>query len=1181
MRRLSLVLTLTLACVRTPAQLICSFESEDELKVVGPSGPTAERVREHATHGEYSLKCLFKGSEKDTWPGLSWRPADPDLSKYAVLAFDVHNPGREGVGLSWRIDDGHGKNVFNGASLPGRKTTTVELFLRGLESQLDVAKLVQVYPYIRMPRKDVLLYFDNFRFTTLDLQFTPLVYEETGPAYQPTPREIEAGYVLFARHWLDVVFPVSRPRPGETPPVLKAFAAPGEREPLTLSVYALRKLQDASVTVSDLACGGDSIPAANTAVYPVRCLNKRVTYSSKEYVADMPVLLENRGSVTVGAGESKRFWLDVRVPQDLLAGVYTGTVTFQSTGAPVARVPIALRILPFRLTEPRDAIVGEYYTGPKLAATDEEKRRTVERDLRDMREHGMTSVGLCMGVPVEPAELKDGEVSLNLDGASLYEHFMNLYRDLGFPAPIVQLSDSGQSFASKLDLRLASDEYARAYKAFWRAMQRECETRGWAEIIVQPVDEPGWQSAEHKDRNVSLLKLLKQVPGMRTEQDGPGDNYFHTQAGPFADVWNYNGGLSSPATIAEAKGSGHLVMIYNCDVESYRPEIGRYVAGFFQRRAGIHGAYNWSYMTWRGGPYDDLDHRTGTWMHVYPPYKGEPGGPSIGWQGYREGMDDHRYVATMLATAQRADANGNPEAKAAAGRARGRLQGLLDTITYSPRVRSTARWTGRRSEGGERFISGTLKIPNGWDFATYDTARWQLADATLAILEAMGEVPRRSPRPPPPARVGDLLTSIQWTSPEPAAGPAAPSAAYHVTIPQAAGGPEIDGDLSDAVWQTAAHVTDFRLAKDAAKPQQQTHAWLVVDTENLNIAFRCAEDNIEHITATVAQDGGPVWQDDCVEVFVDSNNDQATFRQIVVNSQGVQFWTDASDPGWKPASRAAARVGEDSWTVELAIPLADLGLAQSSFGLNLCRERRPMETLELTCWSPTGGQFGKPDRFGLATIGAPFFSNVRLGRGVLGQNTFSATVTNRTDKEGRFVLKLHWEQDAERPGTATAEPVRLRPGQSAEAGARYAVGTGTEAVRLRATLADSESGRELAAYHATQGTTPPLLLSVVPKAMFTQRTQCTMEAKLSVAGEVTASSLLRVTMVDGESGDRLGEAAVIPIFGSRLAASLHVGVAGAGQARVRAELVPKKDSATARPRATAEAMIVRVSGPFE
>ena len=747
MHRLLLAMGLAFACMRTPGQLICSFENEDDLKVVSPSGPTAERVREHATDGEYSLKCLFKGSEKDTWPGLAWRPADPDVSKYAVLAFDVYNPSKEGAGLSWRIDDGHGKNVFNGASIPGRKTTTVELFLRGLESQLDVTNLVQVYPYVRMPRKDVLLYFDNFRFTDLGLQFTPLVYEETGPAYHPTPQEAEAGYVLFARHWLDVVFPVSRPRPGETPPLLQAFAAPGEYEPLTLSVYALRELKDASVSVTDLTCGKSSIPAANTTVYPLRCLNKRVTYSSKDYVADMPVLLENRASVTLKAGESKRFWLDVRVPQDTPAGVYTGTATLQAAGAPPARVPIALRVLPFRLTEPTDTIVGEYYTGPKLAATDEEKHTNLERDLRDMREHGMTSVGLCIGVPFEQADLKGDDVSLNLDGTSLYEHFMNLYRDLGFPAPVVQLSDSGQSFASKLDLPLGGEEYARAYKAFWRAVQHECKTRGWPEIIVQPVDEPGWQGAEEKERNVTLLKLLKQVPGMRTEQDGPGDGYFHKQAGPFADVWNYNGGLSAPATVAEAKEDGHLVMIYNCDVESYRPEVGRYVAGFFQKRAGIHGAYNWSYMTWRGGPYDDLDHRTGTWMHVYPPYKEEPGGPSIGWQGYREGMDDHKYIATMFATARRAEANGTPQATSAASRARARLQALLDTITYSPGVRNSARWTGRRNEGEKRFLSGTLKIPNGWDFVTYDMARWQLADATLTMMEAMGEIPRRTAKP--------------------------------------------------------------------------------------------------------------------------------------------------------------------------------------------------------------------------------------------------------------------------------------------------------------------------------------------------------------------------------------------------------------------------------------------------
>ena len=44
------------------AQLICSFVNEADLAIVSPGGLKAERVKQHATDGEYSLKCFFPGN---------------------------------------------------------------------------------------------------------------------------------------------------------------------------------------------------------------------------------------------------------------------------------------------------------------------------------------------------------------------------------------------------------------------------------------------------------------------------------------------------------------------------------------------------------------------------------------------------------------------------------------------------------------------------------------------------------------------------------------------------------------------------------------------------------------------------------------------------------------------------------------------------------------------------------------------------------------------------------------------------------------------------------------------------------------------------------------------------------------------------------------------------------------
>ncbi|MDX9981585.1 MAG: hypothetical protein RBU25_16300, partial [Lentisphaeria bacterium] len=343
-----------LAVSAASAQVICSFETPAECALAKGSGAKVETVAEHATHGAKALHAVFPGSEKDSWPGIVFRPDPALLQGKDQLVFDVFNPAAAAVQLSWRIDDANGKKVFGGAKLkPGAQTA--EIYLQALGDQLELAKLTQILLYVRCPREDVALFFDCFRLRNFADDFIPLVHREDGAAVPPGPEDETRGYQLFARHWLDLVFPTSRPRPGETAIALDVFATPGEAEPLVFSVLALRELTAARVTASELVSpAGARIPAAAFTVYPVRNLDKRVTYSSKEFIRDLPVLLERRASVSIPANTAKRFWLDLRVPVGTPPGVYSGQATFAAEGVPAATLPVRVRVLPFSLPEPVD-----------------------------------------------------------------------------------------------------------------------------------------------------------------------------------------------------------------------------------------------------------------------------------------------------------------------------------------------------------------------------------------------------------------------------------------------------------------------------------------------------------------------------------------------------------------------------------------------------------------------------------------------------------------------------------------------------------------------------------------------------------------------------------------------------------------------------------------------------------
>lgn len=291
---------------------ICSFETEVEARLFMPNGCHAQRVKEHATHGEWALRVRFPGSEKDTWPGLSFRPTDElsDWSRPMIVVMDVYNPQDEIVRLSWRIDDVDGKHLFGGMRLPPNRITHVEIWTPALRNRLNVTRITQFYPYIRIPREDVVLYFDNIRFEQLKARFKRIEYRDDLPMLKPDAEELMRGWITFARSYLDVVFPQSHPHEGERVKELSIFAARGEREPLTFCVYALRQLRNVRIRIEDFThvSGNERISTEWVDVRIVQHLNKRVTYSSWEYIADMPSYLESFDAVDIAPNRTRRFY---------------------------------------------------------------------------------------------------------------------------------------------------------------------------------------------------------------------------------------------------------------------------------------------------------------------------------------------------------------------------------------------------------------------------------------------------------------------------------------------------------------------------------------------------------------------------------------------------------------------------------------------------------------------------------------------------------------------------------------------------------------------------------------------------------------------------------------------------------------------------------------------------------
>ena len=182
--------------------------------------------------------------------------------------------------------------------------------------------------------------------------------------------------------------------------------------------------------------------------------------------------------------------------------------------------------------------------------------------------------------------------------------------------------------------------------------------------------------------------------------------------------------------------------------------------------------------------------------------------------------------------------------------------------------------------------------------------------------------------------------------------------------------PVIDGRLDEPAWLTATRVTNFRSSYGDRQAVEQTEVYLCRDSERVYIAVRCHDSQMDKIVAKRTSRDDNIFWDDSVEIFIDPGLSRKHFMQFIVNPLGALLdlkITEITEMGWNANCQVAAAVGENAWTVELAIPFAELGLASPKpgqrWGVNVTRTTHRLK--EYSCWSPTGSdRFQVPRRFG-------------------------------------------------------------------------------------------------------------------------------------------------------------------------------------------------------------------------
>jgi len=200
--------------------------------------------------------------------------------------------------------------------------------------------------------------------------------------------------------------------------------------------------------------------------------------------------------------------------------------------------------------------------------------------------------------------------------------------------------------------------------------------------------------------------------------------------------------------------------------------------------------------------------------------------------------------------------------------------------------------------------------------------------------------------------------------------------------------PIIDGRLDDLCWREATKISNFVLS-DQSLAKEQTIAYLVHDGNNLYVAFQCFDSQINRLKAkTTDRDNYLIFADDCVEVFLDTNNDRKDYYHFTTNPIGTRHDEECNladkNVKWNPQWLVKTSVGEKCWFVEMAIPFKELKPEGDIWGLNLTREYP--NTSEWSAWSCTYGGFHNPEKFGEVIMEKELYSikNIDWGGEIIG-----------------------------------------------------------------------------------------------------------------------------------------------------------------------------------------------------
>ena len=312
---------------------------------------------------------------------------------------------------------------------------------------------------------------------------------------------------------------------------------------------------------------------------------------------------------------TKFLWVTVRAPDDAKPGVYRGSIRVVGSGVRDLVVPLQVEVLPFELEE--NPMIASMYYGHSVGGATGADLERYRRQLVNMREHGLT----CPAFQGDRRELA-------------------LRKELGLnKGPL--LTHGGFNIGKYMGRDDYTDAEVAEVKAVVDHFNALAEEFGYDGAYLYAIDEA---SGEKLEAEVPVFRLLKKLGG----------GAWAACLSDFEDIAATDlqlpvyCGFPRKELVDKVHAAGHKIMRYASPQGGTEdPWQYRYFYGLVLWELNMDGGCTWTYQHAIGNPWNDFD-GDGTYRDFMMTYPGADGPiDTVQWEGYREGNDDLRYMATL------------------------------------------------------------------------------------------------------------------------------------------------------------------------------------------------------------------------------------------------------------------------------------------------------------------------------------------------------------------------------------------------------------------------------------------------------------------------------------------------------------------------------------------------------